>query len=127
MKGCRNNTRQLFLFLIFLLFLLLGHIYIYEGGEHVIKLSELKMKEVILIKDGKRLGFIDDLIIDIESGHIISLVIMERDAKSVFLKRTFERIIDWKSIVTIGKDTVLISEEMESADETKAEVVDKQV
>jgi len=79
----------------------------------MITLSELKMKEVILIKSGKRLGFIDDLIINPESGKILSFVIMDRDLKSVFLKRTYERIVDWDHIVTIGKDTILISDDVE--------------
>lgn len=101
---------------------------LYEGGGKMIKLSELKMKEVILIKNGKRLGFIDDLIIDAESGYIISFVILERDMKSVFLKRTFERIIDWKHIVTIGKDTILVSENIKShAEENEENPTEKKV
>ena len=41
----------------------------------MIKISDLRQKEVINIIDGKRLGFISDLDIDLENGIVKALII----------------------------------------------------
>lgn len=76
----------------------------------MVKLSELQMKEIIVIEDGRRLGHIQDLEIDEENGHIISLVIPERDKKGGFFGKTLETFVKWNQIATIGADVILVRE-----------------
>ncbi|MFD1038069.1 YlmC/YmxH family sporulation protein [Virgibacillus byunsanensis] len=76
----------------------------------MILLSELQIKEVIVIEDGRRLGHIADLEIDENNGKILSLVLMLRDKKSGIFGKTGELIIDWDQIVTIGSDVILVND-----------------
>lgn len=76
----------------------------------MVKLSELQIKEVIVVESGKRLGHIADLEIDAERGKIISIILMERE-KSSFFGKPNEVIIYWDQIVTIGSDVILVHEQ----------------
>lgn len=73
----------------------------------MIKLSELQLKEVIAVKDGSRIGFIDDLEIDPDNGQIIAIIVAARSKKTVLFKKQAEIIIAWEDIVTIGADVIL--------------------
>ncbi|MBO1005523.1 YlmC/YmxH family sporulation protein [Pseudogracilibacillus auburnensis] len=76
----------------------------------MVTLSELQMKEVIMMHNGKRLGFIDDLEIDEKSGLITAIIIVERQMRGSFFQKPTERSISWDQIVTIGADIILVSE-----------------
>ena len=68
------------------------------------RLSELQLKEIINIVDGKRIGIIVDVIID-TSGNILKLVLEEKRGRK-FSKEEFE--ILWSQIVKVGDDIILI-------------------
>jgi len=74
----------------------------------VVRLSELQMKEIIVIKDGSRLGHIHDLEIDVDSGYITSLIIMEQHKKGGFFGKNAEVMVQWSQITTIGADVILV-------------------
>ena len=76
----------------------------------MIKLSELQIKEVIVIDNGKRLGHIYDLEIDPDLGKIIAIILILRDKKSGLFGKPDELIIYWEQIVTIGADVILVKE-----------------
>jgi YlmC/YmxH family sporulation protein len=76
----------------------------------MIKLSDLQVKEVIVINDGKRLGHISDLEIDPDRGRIIALIIYLRDKKGGFFGKSDELMIYWEQIVTIGSDVILVKD-----------------
>lgn len=76
----------------------------------MIKLSELQIKEVIVIENGKRLGHIYDLEIDPDIGKIIAIILILRDRKSGLFGKPDELIIYWEQIVTIGADVILVKE-----------------
>lgn len=69
--------------------------------------SEFRRKEVINITDGKRLGFADDIELNLESGSIDSLVI-PGPWKVWFFGRDSEYIIPWQNIKKIGEDIILV-------------------
>ena len=70
--------------------------------------SELKRKELINVQDGKRLGFIQDLDIDLYRGEIRALIVPgPNKLLSVFGKEK-NYIIEWKDIVKIGSDVILV-------------------
>lgn len=76
----------------------------------MVTLSELQMKEVILMSTGTRLGFIDDLDINEQDGKITALIVLERNMKTSFFNKPTEKIILWEDIVTIGDDIILVKE-----------------
>lgn len=72
------------------------------------RIFDFRNKEVINISDGKRLGFVDDVEIDIENGTISAVIIpISGKILGVFGKDS-EYIIPWNSIKKIGKDIVLV-------------------
>lgn len=80
-----------------------------EEGEGMITLSELQLKEVVILQTGERLGFIHDLEIDEEKGIIKKVIVASRGTKNSFFQRTEELYIDWEDIETIGTDIILIN------------------
>lgn len=70
--------------------------------------SELQAKDVINIVDGRRLGGIGDLDIDLESGLIRSLIIPPTGRLFGLLVSGEEVVIPWNQIVKIGSDVVLV-------------------
>jgi len=75
----------------------------------MIKLSELQMKEIIVINSGRRLGHLSDLEIDADIGRITSLIIYVKENNSLFGKQE-EILIPWHQIITIGTDVILVEE-----------------
>ena len=73
------------------------------------RFSSLQKKEVIELKKGSFLGFVQDATIDIESGKIAKLHIGEiqrsffSDAKSKGVEK-----IGYEDVMTIGKDIILV-------------------
>jgi YlmC/YmxH family sporulation protein len=74
----------------------------------MMKLSELQVKEVIIVDDGKRLGHITDLEIDTDRGKIVAIVLTIKDKKSGFFGKADELVIHWEQIVRIGSDVILV-------------------
>lgn len=75
----------------------------------MIRISEAKMKEVINISNGERLGYIYDFEIDLEKGVIVAMI-MSASPKGLglFVKQN-DIIIGWDEIVKIGQDTILVN------------------
>ena len=76
----------------------------------MIKLSELQLKEIIIIDDGRRFGDITDLEIDGNTGKIIAIVVETKDKKSGMLRKADELLISWDHIVRIGSDVILVND-----------------
>ena len=79
-----------------------------EGGE-TMRFSSMQKKEVIELKKGSFLGFVQDATIDIEKGVIAQLHIGELE-RSFFSDNKSKGVqkIDYKDVMTIGKDIILI-------------------
>lgn len=75
----------------------------------MIKLSELQIKEVIDIENGERLGHIFDLEINSISGMIEAIIVVSRDRKGGLFGKSEEVIIQWRQIITIGIDVILVN------------------
>lgn len=69
-----------------------------RGG--VLRLSELAGKEIINIFDGVRLGPVgdSDLVIDPESGEVLSVVLPQRSGFLSFWLERREVIIPWSTV-----------------------------
>ena len=68
------------------------------------RLSELQLKEIINISNGKRIGIIIDVIVS-TNGQIEKLVLEEKRGRK-FSKEEYE--ITWNQIIKIGDDIILI-------------------
>lgn len=72
------------------------------------RLFELKQKEIINIRDGKRFGFMSDLDIDEKIGCAKKIIIPGNNKiLGVFGKET-EYFIPWINIKQIGDDIILV-------------------
>ena len=77
----------------------------------IMKTSELRQKEVINIKTGKRLGNIIDYDIDLRSGRILGVSIPVQGKFSILSKNDQDIFISWEKIKKIGDDVILIETE----------------
>ena len=73
-------------------------------------ISDLQKKEVINIHTGARLGFVNDVNIDVESGRIVSLRVPSSSKAFGIFSKYEDYIIPWEKIKKIGDDIILISE-----------------
>ncbi|MGO4376080.1 YlmC/YmxH family sporulation protein [Paenibacillus sp. MCAF20] len=73
------------------------------------KISDFQTKDVINIVDGKKLGHISDLELDLRQGRIDSIVVPQfTKFFGVFGGGGTEVVIPWRNIVKIGADVVLV-------------------
>lgn len=77
-------------------------------------LAELRNKEIINIRNGARMGYVDDVEFDTDDSMIKSFIIYGRTRFFGLLGRDDDIILTCDDIEIIGVDTVLIS-----ADEAK--------
>ena len=69
---------------------------------------DFKHKEVINIKDGKRLGFVQDVCADLESGMITSIIVAGNNKILNMFSGSNEIVIEWSNIKCIGDDVILV-------------------
>jgi YlmC/YmxH family sporulation protein len=72
------------------------------------RIATLKRKEVINIRDGFRLGYVCDVLIDVKCGRVISLIVPGPCSFCGILGRDKEYVIDLCYVVKIGDDVILI-------------------
>jgi len=71
--------------------------------------DSIKNKEVINICDGKSMGFVCDIEINLKEGRIDGIVIpRQRGLFSIFGKESDEFVIKWKDVRTVGDDVILV-------------------
>ena len=71
----------------------------------MLRCYDLHQKEVINIRTAEKLGFIDDVDIDLETGNIISIIVPKH--RFFFFKRD-DYLIPWHDIVMVGNSLVLV-------------------
>ena len=76
----------------------------------MVRFHELRLKEVICVRDGSRFGYVGDLEIDSYSGQVLSLVVPGRLRLFGLLGREPETKIPWERVQRLGDDTVLVEE-----------------
>ncbi len=71
--------------------------------------DKLKNKEVINIGDGRSVGFVSDIEVNIEEGRIEGIVIpKERGLFGIFGKNEDDLLINWDKVRTVGDDVILV-------------------
>lgn len=69
---------------------------------------DFKHKEVVNISDGRRLGFVQDVTADLESGVITSIIVPGNNKILNMFAGNNDIIIPWKDIKCIGEDIILV-------------------
>ena len=73
----------------------------------ICRFQELKNKEVINVKDGKRLGFVCDIEISSQDGKILSLILPPQKSR-LFFAGDDDITVEWDKIKKIGDDIILV-------------------
>lgn len=74
----------------------------------MMKISDFQTKDVINIVDGKKLGQISDIELDLRMGRIESIVVPSSGRFFGMFGGGTDIVIPWTSIVKIGADVVLV-------------------
>ena len=73
-----------------------------------LRITDLQCKEVICVADGRRLGFVSDVQVEVPSGQVCAIVVPCPCKMIPFPGRNDEFVIPWKYIKKIGPDIVLV-------------------
>ena len=77
------------------------------SANRMLKISEFQLKDVVNVADGKKLGNVGDIDIDLTTGKIQAVIIGGSRVLGFFGKDD-EIVIPWKNIVKIGSDVILV-------------------
>ncbi|WP_251549076.1 YlmC/YmxH family sporulation protein [Neobacillus muris] len=72
------------------------------------RISEFQIKDVVNVSDGKRLGNIGDIEINLSTGKIEAVVISGNGRVLGFFGKEDDVVIPWKNIIKIGQDVILV-------------------
>lgn len=78
------------------------------GADMGTRISDLNCKEVICIADGRRLGFVSDVEIEIPCGQVLAIIVPGPCRLWGFFGRRDDYIIPWHCIKRIGPDIILV-------------------
>lgn len=74
----------------------------------MVKISEFQTKDVINIYDGKKLGTVQDLEINLKQGRVEALIVPAQGKFFGLFGSGTEYVIPWRNIVKIGLDVILV-------------------
>ena len=72
------------------------------------RITDLRYKEVVNVRDGSCLGCVSDIEVDTVTARVVSLIIFGRYRFFWFLRED-DIIIRWSDIEVIGEDTILVN------------------
>ena len=88
----------------------------------MVRIYDMKQKEVVNIRDGCRLGFICDIEVDLTDGMIKNIIVPGQGKLFGILGREMEYVIAWCQICKIGADIILVDIDTEKAKQTIVEL-----
>ena len=74
----------------------------------MLRTYDLRMKDVISIHDGRKLGSVSDIEFDLESGKMTALVVPGTGKFFGVFTRGEDIVIPWHKINKIGADVILV-------------------
>ena len=70
---------------------------------------DFKRKEVINVRDGRRLGYVQDVCANLETGMITAIIVPGGNNRLLnFLSSNNDIVIKWEDIRCIGDDLILV-------------------
>ena len=73
-----------------------------------VRFTQLQCKEVMCVSNGKRLGFVSDVQVELPEGNIIAIVVPGPCRFLGLFGRNNDYLIPWCKICRIGPDIVLV-------------------
>ena len=90
-----------------------------------VSFSQLRMKEIVNVATGMKIGFADDIEIDTETSQVRSIIVCGRQRAFGLMGRDDDIIIKCSDIELIGEDTILVDLEQKTiSTKTKSCFVD---
>ncbi len=74
----------------------------------MVKISDLRMRDVVNMIDGRRLGIIKDIELDIEAGRVKAIILPGNGRFLGLLGKNDDIVVPWEKIRTIGVDVILV-------------------
>ncbi|MFD1705809.1 YlmC/YmxH family sporulation protein [Siminovitchia sediminis] len=74
----------------------------------MVRISEFQLKDIVNIADGRKLGNITDIEINLDTGKIESIIISASGKLLGFFGKDEEVVIPWNQIMKIGQDVILV-------------------
>ncbi len=74
----------------------------------MVKISDLRMREVVNVTNGKKMGLIKDIEIDLENGTIKSVVLPSNGRLLGFFGKNDDVVVPWHKIKKMGMDVILV-------------------
>jgi YlmC/YmxH family sporulation protein len=72
------------------------------------RVSDFQVKDVVNVSDGKKLGNITDIEINLDTGKIEAIIMNSGGKVLGFFGKEEETVIPWSQIVKIGEDVILV-------------------
>ena len=69
---------------------------------------DFKHKEVINVQDGKKLGFVQAVCADLETGRITSIIVPGANKFMSMISSSNDIVIPWEQIRCIGDEIILV-------------------
>lgn len=80
-------------------------------SENVVRIYDMKQKEVINIKDGCRLGYVCDIIVDIDDGKLVKIIVPGPGRMFGVFGAEAEYHVPWCDVKQVGDDIILVDVE----------------
>ncbi|MGI6666210.1 MAG: YlmC/YmxH family sporulation protein [Bacillota bacterium] len=74
----------------------------------MIRASDLATRDVVNTVDGRRLGNIVDVELDLASGRILAVVVPGQPKMLGVFGRSDDYVVPWENIKKIGEDVILV-------------------
>ncbi|MEA5632484.1 YlmC/YmxH family sporulation protein [Bacillus velezensis] len=74
----------------------------------MISISEFQVKDVVNVSNGKKLGSIGDIDINVTTGKFQAIILGGNGKVLGFFGKEEELVIPWRNIVKIGEDVILV-------------------
>ncbi|MCL1832146.1 MAG: YlmC/YmxH family sporulation protein [Oscillospiraceae bacterium] len=71
--------------------------------------EDLRNKEIIHVKTGSKIGFVDDVVFETRTAKICDLIVFGQSRFFGLFGRDDDFVIPWNDVEVIGGDTILVS------------------
>ncbi len=75
----------------------------------ICRFSDLHSKEIVDIKTGRKLGFVDDVEFDTSTAKLCKLIVYGKSRFFGLFGKEDDCVVSWSDIEIIGEDAILVS------------------
>ena len=74
----------------------------------IVRIGDMRSRDVISIRDGARIGMLGDIEFDAEKAKLTAVIVYGRARLFGLLGHEDDCVIPWESVRTVGEDAVLV-------------------